>query len=139
MNTVKFNPATGDILGFASGVTQSAGEGIAVLYTEKNLSDLAGLAVLEGLLVPRMSVEFVESGKATYIDKVLFWKDHRAVLLSESDYMMLPDVGDAAFQERAKVYRQQLRDLPNHANWPNLTLANIPAKPNPNALQLSVL
>jgi hypothetical protein len=138
MNTVTYDLLTGGIVGFVSGATPTAPEGCGVLYTTKDLPDLADVVVLGGTLVPRMSVEYALSDKSSTIDKTLFWKEHRAKLLAESDYMMLPDVGDTAFQERAKTYRQQLRDLPKHANWPSLTLADIPAKPNPNAIQLSV-
>lgn len=138
MNTVKYDQQTGKIVGYVSGATPTASEGYGVLYTTKDLPDLADVVVLGGMLVPRMSIEYALSDKSSTNDKTLFWKEHRAKLLSESDYLMLPDVGDTAFQERAKIYRQQLRDLPKHANWPSLTLADIPTKPNPNAIQLSV-
>jgi len=47
-------------------------------------------------------------------------------LLAETDYFALTDVTmDAAMTS----YRQALRDITAHANWPNLDEADWPAKP----------
>ena len=52
----------------------------------------------------------------------------RNKLLVESDWTQGRDVvlsNDAAW----KTYRQALRDLPNHSNWPNLEDSDYPTKP----------
>ena len=47
-------------------------------------------------------------------------------LLAETDYFALTDVTmDAAMT----TYRQALRDITDHSNWPNLSDADWPAKP----------
>jgi hypothetical protein len=47
-------------------------------------------------------------------------------LLAETDYFALTDVTmDAAMTS----YRQALRDITSHANWPNLEEADWPTKP----------
>lgn len=139
MNTVQYDLTTGRIVGFVSGVTATPLDGCEVIYTTKDLQDLIGFVVLDGNFVSQMSLDYALSDKSSDVDKILFWKEYRAKLLAESDYMMLPDVGDGTFQERAKLYRQQLRDLPRHEKWPRLSLEDIPTKPNPNAVQVTVL
>lgn len=139
MNTIQYLSNTGVIVGFVSGTTLPAEEGWDVVYTTKELPDVTDCVVLDNMLVPRLSEAYALSDKSSDIDKGLYWKQRRAELLSESDFMMLPDVGDAVFQERAKTYRQQLRDLPSHPNWPRLTVDDLPAKPNPKAVQLAAL
>lgn len=50
----------------------------------------------------------------------------RNTLLAETDYFALTDVTmDAAMT----TYRQALRDITTHANWPNLVDADWPTKP----------
>ena len=61
------------------------------------------------------------SAKATEMRKV------RDALLAETDYFALTDVTmDAAMTS----YRQALRDITSHANWPYLTDADWPTKPS---------
>jgi len=52
----------------------------------------------------------------------------RDALLGESDYMVLPDapVEDV---EACKAYRQSLRDITTHANFPYLKIDDWPTKP----------
>jgi hypothetical protein len=53
-------------------------------------------------------------------------RDRRNALLSVTDYFALTDVTmDAAMT----TYRQALRDITDHANWPNLNDADWPTKP----------
>ena len=47
-------------------------------------------------------------------------------LLAETDFYALSDVTMA---DNMKTYRQALRDLPTHKNWPNLEDADWPTKP----------
>lgn len=48
-------------------------------------------------------------------------------LLTETDYFALADV---TMDAPMITYRQALRDLPTHSNWPNLEDADWPNKPN---------
>ena len=50
----------------------------------------------------------------------------RNTLLSETDWTAMADVTMA---DDMKTYRQALRDLPTHKNWPNLEDADWPTKP----------
>ena len=51
----------------------------------------------------------------------------RDQLLLESDWTQLPDAtGDT---EAWQTYRQQLRDLPTHSNWPRLQESDWPSAP----------
>jgi len=53
-------------------------------------------------------------------------RDHRNTLLAETDYFALTDVTmDAAMT----TYRQALRDITAHDNWPNLESGDWPTKP----------
>jgi hypothetical protein len=53
-------------------------------------------------------------------------RQKRNELLSQTDYYALTDVTmDAAMTS----YRQSLRDITNHANWPNLNDEDWPTKP----------
>ena len=47
-------------------------------------------------------------------------------LLAETDYMALSDV---TMSEAVTTYRQALRDITSHANWPNLSDSDWPTKP----------
>ena len=46
--------------------------------------------------------------------------------LAETDFYALSDV---TMPDNVKTYRQALRDLPTHKNWPNLEDADWPSKP----------
>ncbi len=50
----------------------------------------------------------------------------RDTLLAETDWMALSDVTMSA---EVTTYRQALRDITTHANWPNLDEADWPTKP----------
>jgi hypothetical protein len=50
----------------------------------------------------------------------------RDTLLAETDWMALSDV---TMTTEMTTYRQALRDLPSHTNWPNLADADWPTKP----------
>ena len=47
-------------------------------------------------------------------------------LLAETDYMALSDV---TMSEAVTTYRQALRDITDHDNWPNLADSDWPTKP----------
>ena len=50
----------------------------------------------------------------------------RNTLLADTDWTAMSDVTMA---DDMKTYRQALRDLPTHSNWPNLEDADWPTKP----------
>ncbi|MAJ54387.1 MAG: hypothetical protein CMP92_00305 [Gammaproteobacteria bacterium] len=49
-------------------------------------------------------------------------------LLSQSDWTQQPDVAEET-RTKWQPYRQALRDLPTHENWPNLEESDLPTKP----------
>ena len=53
-------------------------------------------------------------------------RNKRDSLLVETDWMALSDV---TMSTEMTTYRQALRDITNHANWPNLQDADWPVKP----------
>ena len=50
----------------------------------------------------------------------------RNTKLAETDFYALSDV---TMSDAMKTYRQALRDLPTHSNWPNLGDSDWPSKP----------
>lgn len=57
-------------------------------------------------------------------------REMRNNMLTETDWTQLPDNGLTEEQRAAwRTYRQRLRDLPDHVNWPNLELYDWPSKP----------
>lgn len=130
MNTVQYDLMTGDVVAFASGVTQDPLDGCGVLYTAKELTDIVNCVVLDGDLIPRMSQAYALSDKSSDMDKAAYWREHRNALLSASDFMMLPDVGDDAFRQAAIEYRASLRAIAYHKNWPRLSMDDIPTAPD---------
>ena len=53
-------------------------------------------------------------------------RSKRNELLAETDWMSNVDV---TMSDNFKTYRQALRDLPTHSNWPNLEDSDWPTKP----------
>jgi len=53
-------------------------------------------------------------------------RDKRNQLLGETDYLAL---SDNTLSEEMATYRQALRDITAHADWPNLNDADWPVKP----------
>ena len=53
-------------------------------------------------------------------------RQKRNTLLSETDYFALSDV---IMSDSMQLYRQKLRDITSHANWPNLADDDWPVKP----------
>ena len=50
----------------------------------------------------------------------------RNQLLAETDFYALSDV---TMSDDMKTYRQALRDISKHSNWPNITESDWPTKP----------
>lgn len=57
-------------------------------------------------------------------------RDKRNKLISASDYTQLPDVILNSTLEDWKSYRQALRDITSHSNWPVLNEEDWPTKPS---------
>ena len=58
------------------------------------------------------------------------YRDNRDLELRLSDWTVLSDTPlDSAKKAEWVTHRQALRDLPNHANWPQLTADDWPVKP----------
>ena len=53
-------------------------------------------------------------------------RETRNMLLAETDWCACKDV---TLSTAMKTYRQALRDLPTHENWPDLEDADWPTKP----------
>lgn len=53
----------------------------------------------------------------------------RDVLLNQSDWTQQPDVPEAT-RTKWQSYRQQLRDITTHENFPNITEKDFPTKPS---------
>ena len=60
-------------------------------------------------------------------DKAASHRSVRNEKLAETDWTAMSDVTMA---DSMKTYRQALRDLPTHSNWPNLEDADWPTKPS---------
>ena len=58
-------------------------------------------------------------------------KINRNRLLTETDWMFIKEqeIADYTVPDAWKTYRQSLRDLSTHANWPNLTVDDWPQAP----------
>lgn len=64
------------------------------------------------------------SGEIARVSDIL--RERRNTLLSETDYLAL---SDNTLTEQMATYRQALRDITTHANWPKLADADWPVKP----------
>jgi hypothetical protein len=53
-------------------------------------------------------------------------RNQRNNLLTETDFYALSDV---TMSTEMQTYRQALRDLPSHSNWPHLEDSDWPTKP----------
>lgn len=54
----------------------------------------------------------------------------RNVYLAASDYTQIPDATFPGTLTEWQTYRQQLRDIPTHSNWPYLEPEDWPTKPS---------
>jgi|TARA_R100001460_G_scaffold20189_3_gene41918 hypothetical protein len=88
--------------------------------TEPSLVD--GTWTVDWTIVDRTTEEI-----ATYdSDHAITQRGIRNGLLSDTDIYGLTDV---TMTDEMKTYRQSLRDLPTHENWPNLEDSDWPTKP----------
>lgn len=57
-------------------------------------------------------------------------REMRSAMLTETDWTQLPDNGLTEEQKASwRTYRQKLRDLSDHVNWPDLEVFDWPNKP----------
>ncbi len=56
-------------------------------------------------------------------------RQSRNVLLAETDWTQQPDVPENT-RTKWQSYRQALRDLPTHENFPNIKMEDFPTKPS---------
>lgn len=91
--------------------------------------DVFSKAVVNGQIVDY--VKTPEEIAAELVDKKAFMRDKRTRKLILSDWTQVADspLTDAKKAEWA-TYRQALRDLTNHANWPNLEETDWPVRPS---------
>jgi len=64
--------------------------------------------------------------QATYVAKSRINRDTRNRLIAETDFYALSDV---TMTSNMTTYRQALRDITAHSNWPNLESDDWPTKP----------
>jgi hypothetical protein len=86
------------------------------------------VAVPEGLDPFRMKwngSELVADDSSREAEFEIMMRLQRDQLLADSDWTQLPDV-PLATKEAWATYRQALRDLPEHPNWPDLNEADWP-------------
>jgi hypothetical protein len=78
----------------------------------------------EGQYPPMPSFDEISDDEAEGINRI-----NRDYLLEQSDWTQLSDINQQT--RYAYVgYRQALRDLPDHPNWPQLNAEDWPKKPN---------
>ena len=59
-------------------------------------------------------------------DAVILLKSERDSLLAQTDNFAL---SDRTLSDEMRTYRQALRDLPTHSNWPDISTTDWPSKP----------
>ena len=113
-----YNVATGAPISIAFSVEDrdsSIGDNAWIAITDPNIGDVK---VVDGALVddPQPMLDY-QSNEA---------REKRNNLLSETDWWAMSDRTMTAEQT---AYRQALRDITTHANWPNLADSDWPTKP----------
>ena len=100
------------------------------VYTEENapLSEMVGEPIYTGRWVITKSVETMTDDEVTERNTEVAATNRRLRdrKLAETDFYALSDVTMSA---EMTTYRQALRDITTHANWPNLEDADWPTKP----------
>ena len=126
---VHYNSITGDVLGFASiggSVPDEIPDGEAYVYWDGVAPNpIRNFTVVGGQVIQKASTVIQSQEDEATAFNVRAARDK---LLDKSDYVILPD---APYSDDTKAsyrtFRQQLRDLPSQAGFPN----NVtwPAKP----------
>lgn len=100
------------------------GDEIVSIYTGQEPPE-GSVAIPEGLNPFRLEWDGVELKEAPAAsleaERAISNREYRNQLLTASDWTQLPDSPLNEAQRAAwAAYRQALRDLTNHVNWPNL-------------------
>lgn len=97
------------------------GDEIVSIYTGQEPPE-GSVAIPEGLNPFRLEWDGVELKEAPTAsleaERAIANREYRNQLLTASDWTQLPDA--PVDQEAWAAYRQALRDLTDHVNWPNL-------------------
>lgn len=100
------------------------------VYTADNAPDdsMVGEAIYTGRWIiaktaVAMTAEEITANDAAWAEKN---RNKRNALLAETDYLALTDV---TLDGITTTYRQALRDITSHANWPHLEDGDWPVKP----------
>jgi hypothetical protein len=76
--------------------------------------------------IVEISQEELDSMLVDNTDYAAHWRGYRDILLAETDWWT---VADRTMTQAEKDYRQALRDITTHPNWPDLDFDDWPTKP----------
>tara|TARA_Y100001938_G_scaffold70254_1_gene97426 strand:- start:75 stop:419 length:345 start_codon:yes stop_codon:yes gene_type:complete len=107
-DNVVVNTIEVDSLDFADNLVEATSGGIGWSYSDGNFT--------------------APTDTLTDEEKAAAERTRRDNLLAESDYTQMPDYS-LSNKSAWATYRQALRDLPTHSNWPNLEDSDWPEKP----------
>lgn len=97
-------------------------------HTEEGEAWLEGHADVRSHVVNDGAIEEKTVNKSALVESQN--RELRLVMLTESDWTQLPDNGLTEEQKALwRTYRQKLRDLSDHVNWPDLEEFDWPSKP----------
>lgn len=86
-----------------------------------------GQKIEDGRLVDKTSREMWLDGDITTEDYGRIKRMERDSLLSSTDKYMISDFPvDEAYRERIRLYRQELRDITQSAEWPDVEIPQVP-------------
>lgn len=119
-----YDTATGKIISAFSGLTEA----------ERAETMSAGQSYIDGFYPPNEYDRIVDEqpvAVSMVIDAEMIARQRRDALLAVSDWTQVPDSPLSDADKTAwQTYRQALRDLPTHANWPDLQASDFPNKPD---------
>lgn len=103
------------------------GDEIVAIYTGQEPPE-GSVAIPEGLNPFRLEWDGVELQEAPTAsleaERAIANREYRNQLLTASDWTQLPDA--PVNREAWAAYRQALRDLTDHVNWPNISADDWP-------------
>jgi hypothetical protein len=103
------------------------GDDIVSIYTGQEPPE-GSVLIPDGLNPFRLEWDGIELKEAPTAsleaERAISNREYRNQLLTVSDWTQLPDA--PVDREAWAVYRQALRDLPNHVNWPNISADDWP-------------
>lgn len=121
-----YNQSTGNVIGHKTGNNEPIlNDDEAFLIYEKQPDGWTGegYKIIDGYLAQDLSYSPPVDVKGL--------RSTRRQLLADTDWTQIPDNGLSEETRAAwRTYRQQLRDLPEHPNWPDLQDDDWPNRPN---------